>query len=180
VPRSCKKPSHSSGSFLLTQKLKNNGINYHHYYSSVPSGGPRAIEGRTCDASKSEVGRARIQRASTRSFVRAVLFLDPSSSSLASSSKKCDKKTTNDDRVLADPVSSCGIDLALEHLHYRGQRCYQGRRPVGLVQHQVPGPCNQSPQGLQLSIHLSPRSQLHPKLSDGPMKMIIQSGPIGW
>jgi hypothetical protein len=49
-------------SFLLTQKQRNNGINYHHYYPppSAPSGGPWPTKGRTCDASKSEAGRARI------------------------------------------------------------------------------------------------------------------------
>jgi hypothetical protein len=65
VPGSCKILFHSSGSFLLTQEQKNNGVNYHHHYSPMPSGGSRATEGRTCDASKSEDGRARIQRAST-------------------------------------------------------------------------------------------------------------------
>jgi hypothetical protein len=60
-----KKHFHSSGSFLLTQEKKNNGINYHLYYSSAPSGGQRTIEGRMCNASKSEAECVRIQRAST-------------------------------------------------------------------------------------------------------------------
>jgi hypothetical protein len=55
-----KKHFHSSVSFLLTQKHKNNGINYHRYYSRALSGGSWITEGRTFDASQSEVGHARI------------------------------------------------------------------------------------------------------------------------
>jgi hypothetical protein len=64
VTRSCKKHFHSLGSFLLTKEQKNNGINYHHHYAPTPLGGSRATEGRTCNASKSEVRCARIQWAS--------------------------------------------------------------------------------------------------------------------
>jgi hypothetical protein len=44
--------------FLPTYKLKNRDVNYHHYYSPAPSGGPRATEGRICDAIESEAGHA--------------------------------------------------------------------------------------------------------------------------
>jgi hypothetical protein len=91
-----KKTFHLSGSFLLTQEQKNNDVNYHHHYSPTPSG-VQATKGRTCDTSKSEVGRMRIQRASTWSSVKAALWLDLCWPSSASSSRKCDKVATNAD-----------------------------------------------------------------------------------
>jgi hypothetical protein len=65
VPRSCKRPFHSTGSFFFTQNQNSNDINYHHYYSPTPCRGPWAAEGRNCDASKSKAGHARAKRAST-------------------------------------------------------------------------------------------------------------------
>jgi hypothetical protein len=49
-----KKPFHLPRPFLLTQEQKNHGVNYHHYYSPAPSGGPMATKERMCDASESE------------------------------------------------------------------------------------------------------------------------------
>jgi hypothetical protein len=52
-----------SESFLLTQEQKINDVRYHHYYSPVPSGGPWATKGWTCDTSESEAARTQDQRA---------------------------------------------------------------------------------------------------------------------
>jgi hypothetical protein len=80
----------------------------------------------------------------------------------------------------ADPISGCGINLALKQLHHRGHRCCQRRRPVGTVQHQAPNLRSRSPQSLKLNITLSLCSQLCPKLSGGLVHMISQSGLTGW
>jgi hypothetical protein len=45
-------------SYLHEQK--NNGVNYHHYYSPALSVGLLATEGRMCDASESKAGRTKI------------------------------------------------------------------------------------------------------------------------
>jgi hypothetical protein len=53
----CEKPFYLSRFSLLTKGQKKNNINYHHYYSTVPSGGPRAIDRLTYDANKSDARR---------------------------------------------------------------------------------------------------------------------------
>jgi hypothetical protein len=55
---------HSSMSFLLTQKQKVSDKGNHCYYSPASSGGQRATEGGTCDASESEAGHTQDYRAS--------------------------------------------------------------------------------------------------------------------
>jgi hypothetical protein len=65
----------------------------------MPSGGLLGTDGRTYNASESEVRHAKIQRASTRSSIKTALHVDPSSSSSVSSSGKCDKAATSVDRV---------------------------------------------------------------------------------
>jgi hypothetical protein len=81
-------------SFILTQKQKINYTSYHHY-SPKPSGGLRATEEGTYDASKSEAVRTRVQRASTSSSVRSALCLDCSTSSSVFNYEKYDSAATN-------------------------------------------------------------------------------------
>jgi hypothetical protein len=51
---------HLSESFLLTREQKINDVSYHHYYSLTSSGGFRATEGRTCDASEFDAAHTQV------------------------------------------------------------------------------------------------------------------------
>jgi hypothetical protein len=64
---------------------------------------------------------------------------------------------------LADSISDCGVDLALEQLHHNRQRCYQRRGPVDAVQLRVPNLRSQSLQGLQLSVYLHRAAGSNPR-----------------
>jgi hypothetical protein len=74
-------------------------MSYHHY-SPALSGGLRAAEEGTCDASESEVVRTQVQRAPTSFSVKSALRPDPSTSSSTSNFGKCDTTAT---RVEQDP-----------------------------------------------------------------------------
>jgi hypothetical protein len=69
-------------------------MSYHHY-SPVPSGGLRASEEGTCDASESEATCTQIHRASASSSVESTLRSDPSTFISVFNSGKCDTVTTN-------------------------------------------------------------------------------------
>jgi hypothetical protein len=73
----------------LSYLHKTKRINYtsYHHYPPMPSGGLRAIEEGTYDASKSKALCTRVQRASTSSFVRSVLHPDLSTSRSVFSSR---------------------------------------------------------------------------------------------
>jgi hypothetical protein len=106
-------------SYLLE---KHKGGNYYYYYSPTPLGGPRATEGRICDASESKAGHAWIQRAPIRSSIRPILHPILSTSSFATNSGKCDRALIKGrPGPSVDPISSRGVNTMLEKLHCQRQ-----------------------------------------------------------
>jgi hypothetical protein len=93
-------------------------MSYHHY-PPTPLGGLRATEEGACDTSESEAVQTHVQRTPASFSIKSTLRPNPRSSSLASSSKKCDTIATNAEWEMG-PVSSCDIDPAFKQLRCHG------------------------------------------------------------
>jgi hypothetical protein len=73
----------------------NNLFSFIQILRTYTKGGLWALEEVTCDASESEAARTWIQMESAPCSVKSMLHLDPSTSSLVFSSRKCDTAVAN-------------------------------------------------------------------------------------